>query len=96
MIETGDNSREVRERKAELSSVEMEREALAQHHLITTIKLGDAGLRRVLKTMRDELQEPEVPVGRRTLQSFVERVEVTGAMGRSCTGREWFWGQYRG
>jgi len=56
----------------------MEREALAQHHLVTTIKLGDADLRRVLKTMRDELQAPEVPVARRALQSFVERVEVNG------------------
>ena len=80
MIETGDNSREVRERlrqrQAELGSAEMEREALAQHHLVTTIKLGDADLRRVLKTMRDELQAPEVPVARRALQSFVERIEV--------------------
>ena len=51
---------------------------MAQHHLVTTIKLGDADLRRVLKTMRDELQAPEVPVTRRALQSFVERVEVNG------------------
>jgi len=80
MIETGGNSREVRERlrQAELGSAEMERDALAQHHLVTTIKLGDADLRRVLKTMRDELQAPEVPVARRALQSFVERVEVNG------------------
>ena len=82
MIETGDNSREVRERlrqrQAELGTAEMERGALEQHHLVTTIKLGDADLRRVLKTMRDELQAPEVPVARRALQSFVERVEVNG------------------
>jgi hypothetical protein len=69
MIETGDTSREVRERlrqrQAEMGSAEMEREALAQHYLVTTIKLGDADLRRVLKTMRDELQAPEVPVARR-------------------------------
>ncbi len=82
MIETGDNSREVRERlrqrQAELGTAEMERDALAQHHLVTTIRLGDADLRRVLKTMRDELQAPEVPVARRALQSFVERVEVNG------------------
>jgi|GEM_PF-1840684 len=81
MIETGDNSREVRERQAELGSAEMERDALAQHHLVTTIKLGDADLRRVLKTMRDELQAPDAaggPVTRRALQSFVERVEVNG------------------
>ena len=51
MIETGDNGREVRERQAELGSAEMERDALAQHHLVTTIKLGDADLRRVLKTI---------------------------------------------
>ena len=85
MIETGDNSREVRERlrqrQAELGTAEMEREALAQHHLVTTIKLGDTDLRRVLKTMRDELQAPDAeggPVARRALQSFVERVEVNG------------------
>ncbi len=82
MIETGDNSREVRERlrqrQAELGTAEMERDALAQHHLVTTIKLGDTDLRRVLKTMRDELQAPEVPVARRALQSFVDRVEVNG------------------
>jgi len=50
MIETGDNSREVRERQrqAELGTAEMERDALAQHHLVTTIKLGDADLRRVV------------------------------------------------
>lgn len=51
MIETGDNSREVRERlrqrQAELGTAEMERDALAQHHLVTTIRLGDADLRRV-------------------------------------------------
>jgi hypothetical protein len=28
--------------------------------------------------MRDELQAPEVPVARRALQSFVERIEVNG------------------
>ncbi len=82
MVETGDNSREVRERlrqrQAELGTAEMERDALAQHHLVTTIKLGDADLRRVLKTMRDELQAPEVQVARRALQSFVERIEVNG------------------
>jgi hypothetical protein len=48
MIETGDNGREVperlRQRQAELGSAEMERDALAQHHLVTTIKLGDADL----------------------------------------------------
>jgi hypothetical protein len=65
-------------RQAELGTAEMERDALAQHHLVTTIRLGDADLRRVLKTMRDELQAPEVPVARRALQSFVERVEVNG------------------
>ncbi len=56
----------------------MEQDALAQHHLVTTIKLGDADLRRVLKTMRDERQAPEVPVAQRALQSFVERIEVNG------------------
>lgn len=102
MIETGDNSREVRERlrqrQAELGTAEMERDALAQHQAagvgvtpgsgatltrrtVTTIRLGDADLRRVLKTMRDELQAPDArggPVARRALQSFVERVEVNG------------------
>ena len=34
-----------------------------RHPRVTTIKLGDAELRRVLKTIRDDLQAPEVPVG---------------------------------
>ena len=48
---------------------------MAQHPLATTIKLGDSDLRRVLNAVRHELQ---VPVARRALHSFVERIEANG------------------
>lgn len=82
LVETGDDSQEVRERlrqrQADLARAEVAREALVQRKALAVFRLSDLELARILEAMRGELLVDEVPVAKRTLQSFVERVEVKG------------------